>query len=135
MQFDVHVCCRINIALIVLTHIVGRSSYRPLVARLGRIKARIATLCAQAPLQLLATMNCATFKNLMSMATIHHYIDDFTLGVGHPNHVMHILALCARVGQESEQLLLQYSKCNKQVLVERGLYHTSMNCVDCCRLW
>ena len=62
MQFDVHVCCRINIALTVLTHIVGRSSCRPLVARLSMINARIAALRAQAPLQLLATMTCATFK-------------------------------------------------------------------------
>lgn len=58
MQFDVRVCCRINVALTFLTHIVGRSSYRLLVARLGMIKARIAALCAQAPLQLLATMTC-----------------------------------------------------------------------------
>ena len=44
------------------------------------------------------------------------------------------LALCACVGQEHEQLLVLYSKCKKQVLIERGLYHTPVACADCCRL-
>ena len=44
------------------------------------------------------------------------------------------LALCARAGQEREQLSVLYSKCKKQVLIERGLYHTPVVCADCCRL-